>query len=122
MSFNMVVKSFVSEDRRTVTVLMEESGVALGHVIWEAPELEQFIGQLAEARARLADEVAAELDPGSRLVAIIDPAWRVPAPHESGKVLCLRHPGLGWLGFLLPWLEAKKLALFLSSDDPPTQE
>ena len=57
-----------------------------------------------------------------RDVLVLDPAWRTETPvHPSlnGGTLRLRHPGFGWLTFLLPWPEMKKLGEWLSNAAPP---
>ena len=68
---------------------------------------------LADLRSRLSEPVPAALDPGSRLVVQVDPAWRTRPPaagaERDGILLVLRHRGLGWLGFLLPRAKAAAL-------------
>lgn len=77
------------------------------------PELDTLVRTLADLRALMSDPVPRTLDPGARLTVLSDPAWQVkpPAPGTGRDVavLALRHPGLGWLGFLLPQLEAAAL-------------
>lgn len=95
----------LSADRSSVTIELTMDGTALGHIIFDAPGLDQLIMSLSLHRAHLADEVSPELDPGSLLHLPVEaPAWKVPDTHSgpSGTAcLALRHPGLGWLGFLL---------------------
>jgi hypothetical protein len=57
-----------------------------------------------------------------RDVMVLDPAWRTEPPVHpslSGITLRLRHPGFGWLTFLLPWHEVKKLGEWLNAVNPP---
>ena len=120
MQPDIKVVTGLSDDRLTVTLEIHVRGEPLAHAIFEAPELEEFISGLAETRRQMAELVPADIDPGSRMVTLVDPAWQYPrSPHESGKVLSLRHPGLGWLTFLFPWKEAVALAQYLASDHPP---
>ena len=89
----------------------------LGHIELDAATLEDHIHKLAAHRSRLAEEVPRDLDPGSWLEALIDPIWRFPGQRsEHGRILALRHPGLGWLSFILPDKEARAMAEWLTKD------
>jgi hypothetical protein len=61
----------------------------------------------------------------TRELMVVDPGWRTEPPIHptlNGVTLRLRHPGFGWLTFLLPWHEAKKLGEWLikySEPGPP---
>lgn len=69
----------------------------------EAPELDELIRGLSDARAQLDDEVSPELDEGARLTnTVVDPTYVVARNRSKGlALLAFRHPGLGWLGFQL---------------------
>jgi hypothetical protein len=85
--------------------IVDRHGQALAHVVLEAPELDSLVRLVADLRAGLADRVPASLDPGARVVALVDPALKTARPTGTlpdGIILALRHPGLGWLAFLLP--------------------
>ncbi len=98
------------------------NGIALS-----ARDLDALIAQLGEARARLEEPVAfappqALSGAPTRDVMVLDPAWRTEPPmHPSlgGITLRLRHPGFGWLTFLLPWHEMKSLADWLHKNAGP---
>ena len=98
---------------RCLFEIVDRRGRALAHVALQAPELDSLVRQLAELRSCLGEPVPRTLDPGARLVALVDPVWQakpLSSPDApDGVVLALRHPGLGWLGFLLPWPEAAML-------------
>jgi hypothetical protein len=84
--------------------ILDRHGRALAHVVLETPELDTLLPVLADLRAGLAEPVPATLDPSARLVALVDPAVETRLPTvamPAGAVLALRHPGLGWLAFLL---------------------
>jgi hypothetical protein len=107
----MELRNNTSPDRQAVSIELRMDGAKLGHIVLEAAELDDYIHKLADHRAELIDAVSSQLDPGSRLDVIVGPAWGVPhPPHELGKVLALRHPGFGWLSFLLPAEDARALA------------
>lgn len=98
--------------------IVDRRGRALAHVALEVPELDSLVRLLADLRAGLDDPVPASLDPGARLVALVDPLWQAKLPSSpdapDGVTLALRHPGLGWLGFLLPPCEAAALGQSLT--------
>jgi hypothetical protein len=99
------------------------NGNPLGHVRLPAPDLETFIHQLSEQRARMRDEVPRTLDPGARVKALVDPIWRVPEEYDAqGRLLCLRHPGLGWLAFCFPEHEAQNLCQWLAGHHSTQQD
>jgi hypothetical protein len=94
----------------------------LGHIYYDAAGLSALIEGLSNLRAAMADEIPRELDPGSRLPAVVDPIWRIPEqPQHGGKLLALRHPGLGWIGCLLPIKEARAIAHWLLRGLPPEE-
>ena len=64
-----------------------------------AVELDELIARAAVQRASLEPAQAAQ--PPEKAEAIVHPAWHT-APLPNGVLLILRHPGLGWLAFVLP--------------------
>jgi hypothetical protein len=81
-----------------------------------ADELDKFIHQLARVRSEMTPQVPVELGEGTALDTVIDPAWQTrPLLHPAlpGRLLALRHQGLGWLSFLLPPNEAAALGALL---------
>lgn len=94
---------------------MAQDDVPIAHVVLEAPELQEFIGTLAAARATLADKHAIALDPGTRLETQVDPSWRINTLADGSKALAIRHPGFGWLAFQLPKHEASAIAKLLEN-------
>ena len=86
----------------------------------DAATFETIIHELAGARAQMAEPVTPDLEQGMRLEAIADPRWRTEAYHPAGgSMLALRHPGHGWMSFLLPPKEARALgsALMAQADE-----
>ena len=114
----MELKARLNETRTEAIIELWMEGRPLGHINLPAAELEGFIHQLARHRRRMAEEVVRDLDPGARLEAEIDPAWRSPKKWSGegaeGKLLALRHPGLGWLAFVFPEQEAQRIAEYLA--------
>jgi len=98
----------------------------LGHIQLDPAAAEKHARDIAAARATLNDPVRPSLDPGSRLDAIADPAWRISERRTSlGRLLAIRHPGFGWLAFMIPEAEAAAIAEWLTKDiplEPPISE
>jgi hypothetical protein len=50
----------------------------------------------------MTEQVVPELEPVFRIATVEEPAWRVSDPMPDGRrILALRHPGFGWLGFVM---------------------
>jgi hypothetical protein len=64
-----------------------------------AVELDALIVAAAKRRAELKPEPSAQ--PPEQCEAVFNPAWHT-SPVAQGCLFLLRHPGLGWLGFVLP--------------------
>jgi hypothetical protein len=119
----MMMKVQTSQDREHVVMQLEEDGKPLGHILFDGATAEKHIHDVGSHRANLKEQVTPDLDPGSRLLAVVDPAWRVPGErHPAGRILCFRHPGLGWLSFVLPDKEAASIAEWLTKDLPIQRE
>ena len=102
------------DDRSSVTLEMHVDGDPKAHMITDAPGLEAIVSDLAKVRAQMVEEVTPDLDVGMRLEAIADPRWRTEPHHPLGaSMLALRHPGHGWVSFLLPPTEARALGKML---------
>lgn len=90
-------------------IQMDVDGEPKAHMFVEASDLSKIIAALSEIRMQMTEEVTPVLDPVARLDMVVDPAWRAELKPE-GTALALRHPGLGWIGFLLPPESASELA------------
>jgi len=114
-------KGIMSEDRRTFTLELHVDDDPKVRIRLSTYEMDKFIADLGSHRALMLDEVPRGLDPKSRTQTVHDPSWRpASTPGHSGKTLALRHPGLGWLGFLFPDNEAAAIAKYLYPYRPTT--
>lgn len=106
----------------TLTLRIDGQGLALH---WDAPEpqatlsateIDALISALALYRAHLQPEVAPRLaSTTGPFHPVPDPAYFIGPEALTGDVLMhLRHPGLGWLSFLLPRHEASRMAELLT--------
>jgi hypothetical protein len=105
--------------REHVILELWMDGRPLGHIQFDGATAEKHIHDVGRHRANLSDPVTPTLEPGARLEALVDPAWRSPEYRlPEGRILSLRHPGLGWLTFVLPDKEAAAIAEWLTKDLP----
>lgn len=75
-----------------------------------AADIDSLIAVLSQVRTRMTPEVPRTIPEGTRPNGPVDPLWMVPgAAPLPGKLLAVRHPGLGWLMFQFPPAEALKL-------------
>ncbi|WP_421722923.1 hypothetical protein [Bauldia sp.] len=122
----MNLKVTIDEDRNSAIIELYEEETLLGHIIYDASTLDQLISELARIRAELRDVVTPELEPFSRVSGTDYPAWRVPDQHSGPPgtaLLTLRHPGLGWLAFLLEPERADDIARALVDyRNPPARD
>lgn len=105
----------LSEDRRDTSIVIEGPSGRV-ELSANAEELDRLIESLSAIRSGLHEGVPNELLDGTRLTAVLDPAWRTRAQFASdvkGVTLVLRHPGLNWRAFLLPVHEARALGSYL---------
>lgn len=95
----------IAADAAKGHVILEIAG---GKASLEPAAAEAKAHELARARAELSDRVPETLSEDARIEALFDPLWRT-SPHDDGAALLVRHPGLGWLGFVFPPADAKAL-------------
>jgi hypothetical protein len=115
----MGLKVWTLEDSEHVGIQLEEDGKPLGHIFLDGPSAEKVAHDIGRHRAGLKDEVTPELDPNSRLAAIVNPGWKIPGYKlQEGRILALRHPGLGWVSFVIPEDQAERIADWLTKDLP----
>jgi hypothetical protein len=111
----------VAPDRTAVLLTTLADGREAFGTRLEAPELDDLIRALGDARAMLDEEVAPQLDEGARITnSIVDPNYLVGTNSSKGQtLLAFRHPGFGWIGFQLrrPVVEAmvRKLGQWLEA-------
>jgi hypothetical protein len=71
-----------------------------------APELDELIAKATVRRASI--EPAHSNAPPKQAEAIVNPQW-FTCLVEPGTLLQIRHPGLGWLSFVIPTNERAQL-------------
>lgn len=99
-------------DERDALVLTAADGSVIARLA--ADEVEQLIATLAAGRRQMAPEVDRDVRALARPpAALLDPHWALgPGPQDT-RLLYVRDPGLGWLGFAFKLEDAGKLAAHL---------
>jgi len=101
-------------DGETVTVTFPTSPIIklkLG-----VKEIEELLRHLGNFRRLMKPEVPSLFAPGQKVMAVPDPAWATEVDAMVGSTLLhVRDPRYGWLHYVIPRDEARKLAGFLQT-------
>ncbi len=116
------IEARLDDARLHLTVEIFSEQTPLASVRLEPVDVAALIELLASLRAQMTDAVPIELDPGTMTDALLDPPWVVQnhAARRS-KLLGLRHPGLGWLSFLIRDEDAARMAALLARPSSPAE-
>ncbi len=110
----MEIGAAMTADASECVIQLHQDGKALGHITLDASSLEGFIHDLAEIRSSMSEIVAPELSPSSRIFGTSHPSWKIPKDRIKGnRILILRHPGHGWLGYEFRLDVAREIAEWL---------
>lgn len=101
---------------RTATIGVALDGKTLVEHDATPDEVAEMIELLGRVQATLVDAIPLALDPGARVPTAENANFAVQ-DQEGKKLLLVRHPGYGWLGFLLEEHTRNALAQLLSA--PP---
>ncbi len=106
----------LSADGEFITIEIADGDKVLATFEMDALDLSAFIERLGAYREQMAEPVTPMYDHGARMAAIPDPEW-VTNPGQDrhpGRVwMSIRHPGYGWLPFLLREDQASRLGTSL---------
>ena len=110
----------LEDDLKTLTVSFPSNPpVALK---LDAAGVQDLLANLGEFRSFMKPEIEKDWTPGQRAGAIPDPRWMVePELMRGNSFLHLRDPRFGWLHYVIPREEARKLGqlLIALADAPP---
>jgi hypothetical protein len=111
------VRLSIDDSRDNTIVEIWEGDRLLVRHPFDAASLDEHIRNLADLRAQMKDVVPRQLDPGARLEAELDPVWKATDKNPpEGRLLALRDPGFGWLGFVFTDKEAAAIAKWLTKE------
>lgn len=100
MPENKQIHFAVDNRRNYIGVQIVTDGTVTETIALDSQTIDQLIVQLASLRIQLKDPVPSEPTEASLRMVVNDPRVAMRAePLDEKKVLFLRHPGLGWLGF-----------------------
>jgi hypothetical protein len=93
-------------------------------VVLDTERVDEILKGLGNFRANMQPEVPREWQMGGKVTALPDPIWRTePEMLQGNSLLHLRDPRYGWLHYVIPKAEAKKLGEFLIRQaDAPSLE
>ena len=114
----------LDDDLQTVTVTFPtDPPVALK---LDAQHVEEILKNLGEFRAHMKPEIPHDHAMGRKIEAVPDPKWVTePDAMIGNSLLHIRDPRFGWLHYLIPRDEARKLGGVLQTQadaPPPGQE
>jgi hypothetical protein len=111
----------LNDDLRTITVTFLTTPLA--SMTLDVSEVEKFLKDLRHFRTLMHPEIPRQFAMGQKIDdAAADPNWATePDALRGDSILHIRDPGFGWLHYLFPKKEARKLAktLQVQVDAPP---
>lgn len=113
----------LEDDLKTVTVTFPtDPPVAL---VLDTTGVDSILNNLGDFRSHMKPEIQPDFPQGQKVVAIPDPRWVTePDILMGNSILHIRDPRFGWLHYLIPKDEARKLVGFLQTqvDAPPPEQ
>ncbi len=107
------------ENDRVILRLSPETGQTI-ELSFTSAQLDFHIAEMGRRRAGLREGVTN--DPPQSLDCELNPGWKMIDEHRpAGRPLFLRHRSFGWLGFVFPEAEAKRIAHWLTTPLLPVQ-
>lgn len=102
----------LEDDLKTVTVTFPSNPPVAIQI--SVSELELMLENLGEFRALMQPEIPRSWPMGQKFEAVSDPMWVTePEMMQGNSVVHIRDPRYGWLHYMIPREEAKKLAAYL---------
>jgi len=81
------------------------------HTSLNPAKVEEMIQELSDLREVLAPQVPDSIPAGKRMFCTPEPLWKISDEvRDDGKALAIRHPGIGWIGFIIPHDDCRRLA------------
>lgn len=118
MSEANVVLALVS--RTEVSIELRDGEIAASKLTLDLADVEALIAGLAQLRMAMTPEIVREVPESAHRTGVLGPPWAVARhPSAKEKTLFVRHPGFGWVTFVLPPEEAQKMGNALSIGQPP---
>jgi hypothetical protein len=108
----------LEDDKRNVTATFRGYSSTLR---LDVPGVEDLLTNLGIVRGSMLPEIPKFFKLGQRVTAVNDPAWVTEPDTEGNTLLHIRDPRYGWLHYLIPKEEARKLANYIQNQvsSPP---
>ena len=104
----------LEDDYKTVTITFPTDPPVALRI--DLDGVEDMLKNLGDFRAAMKPEVPKTFALGQKVLAVPDPAWVTePELMVGNSVLHVRDPRFGWLHYMVPREEAKKLVGFLQA-------
>ena len=104
----------IDDDLKTVTVTFPTSPAV--QIRLDVTAVEEVLKNLGDFRNVMHPEVPHQHAPGQGVQALVDPAWLTePDIMRGDSILHIRDPRFGWLHYLLPRAQSRKLAALLQA-------
>ncbi|MEX2201640.1 MAG: hypothetical protein WD711_09620 [Dongiaceae bacterium] len=102
----------LENDRRTLTLSLPAAPEAVQSL--DTQDVEELLRTLGECRGRMLPEIGKKWALGQIVGAVTDPRWYVePETTTGGSLLHVRDSRFGWLHYIVPREEARKLGEYL---------
>lgn len=102
----------LSGDRTLVTLAIE----GIPRLTLDSAAVEELQSRLGAVRAGMVPAVSAAIPGDASLSAVSNPQWVIsPAGNTADSLLNIRDPRYGWLHFLIPAEEGRKLLGFFTT-------
>lgn len=109
--FNVIVE-WVDEEKTRARFSLP------GRTEWRAEHVSALIQVLAEIREEMSPPVSPDPPPLRGSDALHNPRYATELHTFSGGTLLeIRHPSLGWMDFVLPSLERRRISRFLAEQE-----
>lgn len=101
-----------------IGISVEKDGQVQWSNAFSAEEMDDIIEQMGRFRAVLPEAVNPQIDANARIPTTERPAIAMRDHGAEGFELMIRHPGFGWLSFLLRDEACKVIAAAMLNRDP----
>lgn len=89
-----------------------------GREEWKVEHIDALMQLLAQIREQMTPPIAEHPPRSQEVQALHDPRyWTQLHPFSGGTLMVFRHPSLGWLPFLLPSAERRRIAEFFAAQE-----
>ncbi|WP_093567258.1 hypothetical protein [Methylobacterium sp. 174MFSha1.1] len=110
-------RSVISDDGQAAVITLPQGPTEEATIIFNSvDDLDRLIQMVSVLRAQMAPAVPATPRDTDITMSTASPVWAALAKRTDGKrPLLIRHPGLGWIGFLFEDDSAAALAASLTN-------